>query len=198
VSGDTVWRDQAWYPDPYGRAESRYFDGAGWTEHVSSHGRQSVDPPGGESRVPTVNRRAKRILADVAKAEGPTDPPAGPVGPLFTEPVLVVSQKAKLIEIHNEYAIHDGSGTQIGAVREVGLNTAKKLLRAFTRLDTMLDHTYQVVDMSGTPVLVLSHPSEPFRAGILVEDGSGQEVGRIIQENMVGKIRFRLKAYDAV
>lgn len=149
----------------------------------------------GASRVPTVNRRARRILADVAKAAGPTVPPVGPAGPLFTEPVLVVSQKAKLIEVHNEYAIHDGRGIQIGAVREVGLNTAKKLLRAFTRLDTLLEHTYQIVDMTGAPVLVLSHPSEPFRAGILVEDGSGQEVGRIIQENMVGRIRFRLKAY---
>ena len=33
-----------WYPDPMGRHEYRYFDGTNWTEHVTSHGRQSVDP----------------------------------------------------------------------------------------------------------------------------------------------------------
>jgi hypothetical protein len=42
--------------------------------------------------------------------------------------------------------------------------------------------------------LVLFHPAEPFRAAITVQDGMGQELGRIVQENLVGKIRFRLKA----
>ena len=32
-----------WHPDPFGRHELRYWDGAQWTAHVSSHGRQSVD-----------------------------------------------------------------------------------------------------------------------------------------------------------
>src|SRR4051812_4193806 len=27
-----------WYPDPLGRFEHRYWDGARWTEHVSRHG----------------------------------------------------------------------------------------------------------------------------------------------------------------
>lgn len=33
-----------WFPDPTGRYESRYFDGQ-WTQHVSTHGVNSVDPP---------------------------------------------------------------------------------------------------------------------------------------------------------
>lgn len=33
-----------WYPDPTGRHESRYWDGAVWTEHVSDSGRTSADP----------------------------------------------------------------------------------------------------------------------------------------------------------
>ncbi len=48
--------------------------------------------------------------------------------------------------------------------------------------------------MSGAPMLVLRHPAEPFRANVTVEDGRGRELGHIIQENMVGKIRYRLKA----
>jgi hypothetical protein len=31
--------------DPFGRHESRYWDGSRWTEHVASRGRQEVDPP---------------------------------------------------------------------------------------------------------------------------------------------------------
>jgi Protein of unknown function (DUF2510) len=33
-----------WYPDPTRRFESRYWDGAQWTEHVFARGTQSVDP----------------------------------------------------------------------------------------------------------------------------------------------------------
>jgi hypothetical protein len=57
-----------WYPDPYGRHETRYYDGTQWTEHVASHGKQSVDPPGGASHVPTVNRPIDKRQRDVAKA----------------------------------------------------------------------------------------------------------------------------------
>ena len=34
----------AWHPDPAGRHELRYFDGASWTEHVSDQGVASTDP----------------------------------------------------------------------------------------------------------------------------------------------------------
>lgn len=35
----------SWLPDPFGRFELRYWDGATWTHHVASAGRQQVDPP---------------------------------------------------------------------------------------------------------------------------------------------------------
>ena len=52
------------------------------------------------------------MLADVAKAGAPRGTEVGSGGGggggglLFTEPVLVVSPRAKLVEVHNEYAIH--------------------------------------------------------------------------------------------
>ncbi|NGN93789.1 DUF2510 domain-containing protein [Nocardioides sp. KC13] len=36
--------DAAWYPDPTGQAELRYYDGSQWTEHVSTGGQQSTAP----------------------------------------------------------------------------------------------------------------------------------------------------------
>ena len=35
----------AWYSDPSGRYELRYWDGNEWTEHVARGGQQFVDPP---------------------------------------------------------------------------------------------------------------------------------------------------------
>jgi hypothetical protein len=35
----------AWYADPSGRYELRYWDGGEWTEHVARNGQQFVDPP---------------------------------------------------------------------------------------------------------------------------------------------------------
>jgi Protein of unknown function (DUF2510) len=34
----------AWYPDPTGRHEQRYWDGQGWSPHVADQGAQSTDP----------------------------------------------------------------------------------------------------------------------------------------------------------
>ncbi|CAN5599057.1 hypothetical protein BH24ACT5_BH24ACT5_06860 [soil metagenome] len=33
-----------WYPDPMGRFEHRYYDGANWTDNVSTNGQPSTDP----------------------------------------------------------------------------------------------------------------------------------------------------------
>jgi uncharacterized protein YxjI len=190
----TVPRTPDWYPDPYGRHELRYFDGTQWTEHVASHGRQSVDQPGGTSKVPTVNRATEKVQRDVAKAGAAGG--AGDLGggTLFTEPVLVVNQKAKLIEVNNEYAIYDRNGRQIGAVRQVGQSTAKKVMRVLASVDQFLTHKLQVVDMNGAPVLALTRPAKWVKSKILVEDASGGELGRIVQENAIGKIHFGLHA----
>jgi hypothetical protein len=109
----------AWYPDPYGRHEYRWFDGRTWTEQVSDHGRQGVDPPAG-AVVPDVRRDAGRIERDLARAGAAAGAAWAGSGHLFDEPVLVVSQKAKLIEVNNEYGVFDRSGNRLGVVRQVG------------------------------------------------------------------------------
>jgi hypothetical protein len=37
--------DAGWYPDPFGRFQSRHWDGEIWTEHVANDGRGYVDDP---------------------------------------------------------------------------------------------------------------------------------------------------------
>ncbi len=181
-----------WFPDPGGRHELRYYDGSQWTEHVSSHGRQGTEPLRSAGRVPTVDRADEKVRRDVTKAGAQVSSAGG--GTLFTEPVLVVNQKAKLIELQNEYAIYDRNGRQVGGVRQVGQSTLKKAVRLVTSLDQYLTQKLQIVDMAGLPVLALTRPAKVFRSRVLVTDATGDDVGEIVQENVVGKIHFGLHA----
>ena len=183
-----------WYADPFGRAEARYYNGSAWTEHVTSHGRPGIDPPGGGSHVPTVQRAPEKVQRDVQRAgqSGVASFQGG--GTLFSEPVLVVNQKAKLIEINNEYAIYDQNARQIGAVREVGQSGLKKAARLLTSLDQYMTHKLQIVDMQGNPLLALTRPAKFVKSRIIVEDPGGREIGQIVQQNAFGKIRFGLES----
>lgn len=177
-----------WYPDPLGRHELRYWDGSQWTEHVSSHGRQAVDPPTHLAHIPTTQRSAEKIVGDVERTGAATAMQGG--GTIFTEPVLVVNQKAKLIEVNNEYAIFDQHGTQIGAIRQVGQSAARKAARMLLSVDQFLTHNLQIVDMSGAVQLMVTRPGKVFKSRFLVGDGAGREIGQIVQKNVFGKIRF--------
>ena len=57
-----------------------------------------------------------------------------------------------------------------------------------------MTHKLQVVDMSGNVMLAVTRPAKVFKSRVLVNDGLGREVGQVVQQNMVGKIRFSLEA----
>lgn len=142
---------------------------------------------------PVGDRPVEAIQRDVAKA-GVQPGAAQGGGTLLTEPVLVVSQKAKLVELTNEYAVSDQHGRQIGSVREVGQSAAKKALRLLTSVDQFMTHTLQVTDMNGQVLLQITRPAKVFKSRVIVQDGYGQEIGQIVQQNVWGKIRFSLES----
>jgi uncharacterized protein YxjI len=204
-----------WYPDPYGRHELRYWDGELWTDHVSSHGRQSSDPaqptgsPGVIAAVDQIgvsatttdpDKISDQIVAHqtVAAAVGnPVNAAAGQgalASDLLGQRLFVVNQKAKLIEVNNEYAIFNHEGMQIGAVRQVGQSTLKKVARVVSSLDQFMTHHLQVVDLSGAVVLTLTRPAKFVKSRVIVNDAMGNQVGEIAQNNVFGKIKFSLKA----
>lgn len=113
---------------------------------------------------------------------------------IFDQSVLVVNQRAKIIEIVNEYAIFDSDGNKIGAVRQVGQGRARKVLRALTSVDQFLTTKLEVVDDTNGVVLQLTRPAKVFKSRIIVSDGAGKEIGHIVQQNMIGKIHFSLEA----
>jgi uncharacterized protein YxjI len=61
-----------------------------------------------------------------------------------------------------------------------------------TSVDQFMTHKLQVCDAGGNVVLALTRPAKVFKSRIVVEDGAGRPVGEVVQENMVGKIRFGL------
>lgn len=184
-----------WYADPMGRHEVRYWDGAQWTHHVASNGVQALDAPVAPV-VPVADHLPHQVQQQVA-AKGIAGGWQGG-GHLFTEPVLVVNQKAKVFELNNEYAIHDQHGRQIGAVRQVGQSTAKKVLRAVSSMDQFMTHKLQVVDGHGAVLMTLTRPAKVFKSTIVVQAVDGTEVGRISQQNVFGKIRFDLTSGGTV
>lgn len=182
-----------WYPDPAGRHEYRWYDGTRWTDAVASHGVQSTDildaaPPTTVVAADDAERVRRQVTV---QARIDADLPQGG-GTLFTEPILVVNQKARVIEVNNEYAIHDQNGTQIGAIRQVGQSTAKKVMRVLTNVDQYMTHKLQIVDRDGSVALALTRPAKFIKSKIIVQDGRGAPVGEIVQENAMGKIHFGL------
>jgi uncharacterized protein YxjI len=183
-----------WFADPLGRHQLRYFDGTQWTEHVSSNGQTAVDPPVGQGQVPLGQRTADKVQGDVQRAGKAGVAAYQGGGTIFTESVLVVNQRAKLIEINNEYAIYDQNARQIAAVREVGQSNLKKAARLLTSFDQYLTHQLQVVDMSGNVLLGLTRPAKWIKSRVVVTDPGGNEVGQIVQNNVFGKISFALES----
>lgn len=113
--------------------------------------------------------------------------------PLFESTTLVVSQKAKLIELQNEYAVYDADANQIGLVRQVGQTALKKVARFVSSLDQFMTHELEVVDAAGAVRLKLVRPRKFVKSKVEVSDGSGRPIGKIVQLNMMGKIRFGLE-----
>jgi uncharacterized protein YxjI len=112
---------------------------------------------------------------------------------LLERDVLVINQKAKLIELTNEYRILGEDGAQVGVIREEGQSTAKKVLRFVSNLDQFMTHTLAVYDAAGAKVLEMVRPRKIMKSTVQITDGAGREAGRIVQQNVMGKKRFGLE-----
>ena len=106
---------------------------------------------------------------------------------------MFVNQKAKLIELTNEYKIRDEQGNEVGVIRQEGQTALKKAARFISSLDQFMTHTLGVYDNTGTKVLELTRPRKFIKSKLNVADGGGRPVGQIAQQNAIGKIRFALE-----
>ncbi|MGY1705568.1 LURP-one-related/scramblase family protein [Geodermatophilus sp. SYSU D00697] len=175
-----------WYPDPAGSGGTRWWDGQGWTAHV-----QAPAPP---PPVPTVAQLPPVHPRSGSPGGVPAPAQRAPAryGPsLCDQPVLLVEQKTKLVELTTEYAVLDGDGTRVGAVVEVGQSGLRKAVRFLSDLDQFLTHRLEVRDATGV-VLVLTRPAKLVRSRVVVERPTGEVLGEIVQATVFGRIRFDL------
>jgi uncharacterized protein YxjI len=196
-----------WHADPHGRHQLRYWDGAKWSDHVSNDGVTATDPSspkqGGllkrfEDALAVGNQHdAEKIKGQVSgsgrSGAGRTERAEGGGGSLFTEPILVVNQKSKIIELHNQYSVYDQDGNVIAIVDQIGQSQIKQAARLVSSLDQFLTHKMQITDPSGAVLLHLTRPRKIVKSSVIVSDADDQEIGRIVQRRAVGKIRFGLE-----
>lgn len=217
----------AWHPDPSKRHEQRYWDGAQWTEHVSTNGVQIVDEHGkvmanngdvqqstglidGEAlfSAPTQESVQNQILRVQEKGlesipdaleklpeTGATPTVASTSTSIFDQYVLVVNQKAKLMELSSEFRIYDQNAVQIGLVRQVGQSAAKKVARALLNVDSMMTHTLDIEDMNGNVLLKITKPRAILKPKVIVER-EGVVIGELAFKLRLGKPQIKLMVDD--
>ncbi len=187
----------SWHPDPSGRFQLRYWDGARWSEHVATNGHQGIDPlaapvsqtversmpvdaasdPAAVHPLPAANlplsadmRSSKKIQKQIEKVgladlSGTADPG------VLDQPVLVINQRGKLVELRAEYAIFDQNGLQLASVR------GRRLSRRM-----------EVVDMNGRALLELWREASLVSSKVVVTGESGAKIGRIVPSKNINKV----------
>ncbi|WP_406090071.1 phospholipid scramblase-related protein [Streptomyces sp. NBC_01013] len=191
-----------WYPDPHGAPQLlRYWDGSQWTEHTNPAGGQQqaqapAQPQAQQQAVPQQQYQQQAAAQQPAAVPQQGLPqqqggvPGG--GTLFNQQVLVVNQKAKLIEVTNEYSVFDQHGNTVGSVVQVGQSALRKVLRFLTSIDQYLTHRLEIRDAYGQPQLLLTRPAKFIKSKVIVQRPDGQPVGEIVQQNAIGKINFAI------
>ena len=196
-----------WHSDPLGRHEFRYWDGTTWSDHVSNAGVTSTDPVAQkkslrdrfeETMTVGADHDPERVKGQIAntgrRGPGVTERVEGGGGSLMTEPILVVNQKTKIIELSNQYSVFDQDGTPIAFVNQIGQSNLKAAARLVTSLDQFMTHKMEITDPAGNVILGLTRPKKIVKSSVIVTDASGNELGRIVQRKAIGKIRFALES----
>lgn len=183
-----------WFPDPHGATELlRYWDGSRWTEHTHPAAGAQPTAPAGAPQAAAVQAPAPQTAVPQQKAPVQAAQPGQiSAGTLFDQQVLVVNQKAKLIEVTNEYRVFDQQGATLGSVVQVGQSAFRKVLRFVSSWDQFLTHRLEIRDAYGQPQLLLTRPAKFIKSRVIVQRPDGQTVGEIVQQNAFGKINFAI------
>lgn len=99
---------------------------------------------------------------------------------VLSEPILVINQKGKLVELRAEYAIYDRNGQQVAAMRGKRLSSRM-----------------QVVDMAGRMLFELRRESNLLSSKVVVADEYGARTGRLVPSMNLNKVDRRFKVEDA-
>src|SRR6266511_930306 len=109
---------------------------------------------------------------------------------LLAHSKFVVDQKAKLIELRNEYSIYDESGNRIGSVMQVGQSFLTRLLRLVLKGDSLLGVkpairiTCAVSRPNGTVIGRIAAKIRLGKARMAITDPAERVLGEVRAENL--------------
>ena len=63
-----------------------------------------------------------------------------------------------------------------------------------TNLDQFMTHKLEITDAAGAVLLRLTRPAKVMKSTVVCQRRQRQEIGRIVQDNVFGKIHFSLQA----
>ncbi|HIV58121.1 MAG TPA: DUF2510 domain-containing protein [Candidatus Stackebrandtia faecavium] len=187
-----------WYADPSGQPQQRYWDGQQWTSHTHPGAgnipQQRTDSSKLE-QIAELNVDGGHSPEKIQKQVGGVTSGAGG-GTIFTEPVLVVNQKAKLVEVNTEYGVYSQQGNQIGTIVQVEQSALAKVVRFLGEYDQYMKHVLEIRDAHGQPMLKVTRPAKFLKSKVIVQRPDGTTVGEIVQQNVLGKKKFAIMAND--
>lgn len=128
----------------------------------------------------SLSRGAQKIQKQVQRV-GLADTSGTANSGILSEPVLVINQKGKLLELRAQYAIHDREGRQLAAVR--GKRMSSRM---------------QVVDMNGSQLLELRREASMVSSKVTVAGPNGARIGRIVPSSSWKHVdrAFKLESAD--
>lgn len=103
---------------------------------------------------------------------------------------LIVNQKAKIVEVTNQYLIRDDQGEELGYMQQEGQSTFRKVLRFATDVDQFLTHRLALYDTSGSKLLQIVR-SRTHRGASLADDRSGDRRGHSPETRRARLQRYR-------
>lgn len=104
---------------------------------------------------------------------------------MLTEPILIVSQKARLHGSNVEYAIRNQHGLQVGAVQEVGRGILRKAKdRHRNRTDNTREYRLHIVNSRGQVLMAIARPRLWLKSKMIVMSPDGRQIGQIAQETL--------------
>jgi hypothetical protein len=204
-----------WYPDPTGRSQQRYWDGAQWTGHVATNGQVGQDAVAQEqhSAAATPSFPAQQNTSPTSSASlhpGSEQPavnsdeiaailaessvvPRHGDGTVFGEPVVIVDQSSMDSRSGYRYELFSSGGALLAECAERIESFDIDEVSFGEAVKKYNTDSMEFRDPEGRVWASLTH-RKVWKSKISVTAADGSEIGQIAQQNVLGRVKFEITA----